>query len=105
MLGPLNIALEDFDVSPQYGFLPDQLPLQRLSNPYYEEWEDMVDHLPTLLKKALLRREIDGMRILSTTNLTSQAEWQRAYLLLALMAHGYIWGGEMPSQVRYTPYL
>ena len=105
MLGPLDIILEDFGVSPQNGFLPDQLPLWRLPDSYYERWERIVGQLHSLLRTNQLRQEIDSLPILSLSRLTAENEWQRAYLLLSLMTHGYIWGGEYPSEVRFSPNL
>lgn len=99
MLGPLNINLEDFGVSPRNGFLPAQLPLWRLPNTYYESWEQIVCQLHSLLKSNRLRQEVDLLSILSTSRLETESEWQRAYLLLSFMTHAYIWGGETPSEV------
>jgi len=103
MLGPLNILLEDFGVS-RSGFLPATNP-SRLSNPYYSKWENMVVCLPRLLREKLLRDAVKEMPVLSTSNLFSLAEWQRAYLLLSFMTHGYIWGGEAPSEVTILNHL
>ena len=99
MLGPLNIVLEDFGVSSRNGFLPDRLPLMHLSNPYYEEWEHIVDCLPQLLNDNTIRNKVDKLSLLSTSKLGSEREWQRAYVLLSFMTHAYIWGGVRPSEV------
>lgn len=100
MLGPLNIALEDFGVSFRKGFLPGELPLQRLPDPYFEAWEEIVSVIPILLKSKCIRNEVDRLSILSISRLTLEREWQRAYLLLSLMTQAYIWGGTKPSDVR-----
>jgi indoleamine 2,3-dioxygenase len=99
MFGPLNIPLSDFGVLLQNGFLPDQLPLRRLPDLYYESWERVVGRMPSLLTLNRLRCEVDALPVLSTSGLASEKEWQRAYLLLSFMTHGYIWGGEKPSEV------
>jgi indoleamine 2,3-dioxygenase len=100
MLGPLNIVLEDFSVSSQNGFLPDQLPLRRLSDPYFAPWESIIVNLHSLLGLKRLRQEVDALPVLSTSRLGAENEWQRAYLLLSFMTNGYIWGGDRPSEVR-----
>lgn len=82
------------------GFLPARQPLKRLPQAYYQPWEHMLDNLPTLLRRKALRREIDNLDILNTTRLDSEREWQRAYVILCFLAHGYIWGGDAPSKVR-----
>jgi len=103
MLGPLNIHLQKFGISPQNGFLPDRLPLWRLRSPYYESWEMIVGRLPYLLRAKHLREEVDLLPVLSTSRLESESEWQRAYLLLSFMTHAYIWGGKTPAEVCFTP--
>ena len=99
MLGPRKVVLEDFGVSPANGFLPEELPLKKLSHRYYCCWESIVRCLPILLQTKQLREEIDQLAILSPSRLRSEREWQRAYLLLSFMAHAYIWEGNFPSQV------
>lgn len=94
---PLTGSLDDFEVS-RNGFLPEKLPIQRLSDQYYESWELILDHLPTLLVSASLREEVDRLPILSTSRLISQREWQRAYLVLSFLTHSYIWEAGGPSE-------
>lgn len=98
MLSPLPI-LSDYGISAEYGFLPSQLPLERLPDPYYNKWEALVANLQALILSKRLRGVIDRLPILSTVGLEHEAEWQRAYVMLAFMAHSYIWGGDKPSDV------
>ncbi|KAE8444203.1 hypothetical protein EG329_000800 [Mollisiaceae sp. DMI_Dod_QoI] len=104
MLGPLNINLADFSVSPRNGFLPDEVPLIRLSDPYYLEWESIVGRLPLLLQTKSLRVSVDRMQLLSTSHLVSEPGWRRAYLLLSFMTHAYIWEAGGPSE-RLPPQI
>jgi Indoleamine 2,3-dioxygenase len=99
MLNSLEICLQDFGVSHQTGFLPDRLPLTSLPGSYYSRWEVIVKKLPILLKTQSLRTVVDALPVLTTSLLTTEREWQRAYVLLAFMTHGYIWGGDTPSEV------
>ncbi|KAI0138219.1 indoleamine 2,3-dioxygenase family protein [Pestalotiopsis sp. NC0098] len=87
-----------YDVS-KNGFLPSSAPLRRLSNPCYALWELLAEKLPELLERKLLRYIVDGSQVLSTDKLQSEEEWRRAYVILVFLAHGYIWGGETPSEV------
>ena len=103
MLGPLDVDLDHFGVSSKFGFLPDQYPLQSLPDQYYAPWEVLIRQLSNLIKLRVLRRKIDVMPILSTEYLTSEREWQRAYVILSFFTHGYIWGGLVPSQVCSQP--
>lgn len=92
--------LDDYGISPVSGFLPDQLPLQRLPDPYYAKWETIVSNLQGLLLSRRLRPVANSLPILSTAHLRSEAEWRRAYSILAFITHAYIWGGDGAAEVR-----
>ncbi|KAL2149014.1 hypothetical protein VTH82DRAFT_1700 [Thermothelomyces myriococcoides] len=96
MLPPIPV-LADYGISPTYGFLPDVLPLTRLPDPYYNKWEAIVANLQGLILSKRLRGVIDRLPVLSTIGLEHEAEWRRAYSILCFMAHGYVWGGDSPS--------
>ncbi|KAI3395392.1 hypothetical protein diail_1383 [Diaporthe ilicicola] len=96
MFPPLPV-LSDYGISPSHGFLPEALPLTRLPDPYYNKWEAIVANLQALILSRRLRGVIDRLPVLSTIGLEHDAEWRRAYSLLVFMAHGYIWGGDSPS--------
>jgi len=97
MLPPLPI-LSDYGISAAYGFLPSQYPLERLPDPYYHKWEAIAANLQALIYSKRLRGVIDRLPVLSTAGLEHEAEWRRAYMLLAFFAHGYIWGGDNPTE-------
>ena len=99
MLPPVPV-LGDYGISPEYGFLPSQLPLERLPDPYYNKWEAIVANLQGLILSKRLRGVIERLPILTTAGLEHDSEWRRAYSLLCFMAHGYIWGGDSPAEVR-----
>jgi indoleamine 2,3-dioxygenase len=102
------IPLDEFRVSYETGFLPinttnnRKLPLHRLSNPYYSPWEDVISDLPHLIQTGEIRQIVLDLPVLSVDGLGAddEAEWQRAYLVLAFLTHAYIWGGENPQDVR-----
>jgi indoleamine 2,3-dioxygenase len=98
MLPPVPI-LGDYGISPEYGFLPAELPLSRLPDPYYNKWEAIVANLQGLILSKRLRGVIERLPVLSTAGLEHDSEWRRAYSILCFMAHGYIWGGDSPSEV------
>ena len=99
MLPPIP-RLEDYDISPCNGFLPHEPPLTILPDPYYAKWEAVVKNLQALLLSKRLREVIEDLPIITTSRLRTPAEWRRAYVLLAFMAHSYIWGGDRPEEVR-----
>jgi indoleamine 2,3-dioxygenase len=102
MLPPLP-RLEDYGISPKTGFLPIELPLQRLPHPAYDKWERIIHNFQSLLLSKRLKIVIDRLPVLPTSHLESEPEWRRAYSMLAFMAHGYIWGGEKPSEILPPP--
>lgn len=98
MLPPLP-KLEDYDISPHNGFLPDEPPLQYLPDPYYGKWEAIVGNLQALLLSKRIRSIIQELPIVTTCRLRSEPEWRRAYHLLSFMTHAYVWGGDQPEEV------
>lgn len=97
---PALPRLEDYGISPEYGFLPSELPLEVLPDPYYNRWEAIVANLQALLLSRRLKGVLHQLPILSTSRLHHPAEWRRAYMLLSFMTHGYIWGGDKPEEAR-----
>lgn len=97
---PSIAAMSSYGIS-ENGFLPATAPLRRLQNSYYEPWESIIEELPTLIETQEIRSRIDKLPVLSTSFLHSEAEWQRAYSMLALVAQGYIWAGPEPSEVGH----
>lgn len=95
-------ALEDYGISPDHGFLPSDLPLVALPDPYYARWEAIASNLQGLLLTKRIRETVDRLPILSTAYLHSEGEWRRAYVLLVFMLHGYVWGGHKPEEVRFS---
>ncbi|KAI7554426.1 indoleamine 2,3-dioxygenase subfamily, partial [Hortaea werneckii] len=89
---------EDYDVSPENGFLSAEPPLQSLPNEYYQPWEYVVKNLQGLILSKRLRQVVDRMPILSTDKLEDEAQWRRAYSTLAFIAHAYIWSGDRPHE-------
>lgn len=96
--GKPTVDLSKFAVT-QNAFLPATSPPTSLSDSYYEPWELIAQHLPALIESNRIRDSVRQLPVLSTDCLVSEAEWRRAYVILAFMAHAYIWGGEKPEQV------
>ncbi|OTB02841.1 hypothetical protein M426DRAFT_61448 [Hypoxylon sp. CI-4A] len=90
--------LQDYAIS-RNGFLPQQEPSKRLTDPYYMPWESALDSLPLLIRERSVRTVVDEMSILTTCKLQTEEEWRRAYVVLSFLAHAYIWGGEEASEI------
>ncbi|KAF1931007.1 indoleamine 2,3-dioxygenase family protein [Didymella exigua CBS 183.55] len=94
---PSAAALPSYGIS-KNGFLPASAPLTRLPNDYYLPWESIVEVLPTLIETRQIRQRVDELPILDTAYLKTEAEWQRAYSMLAVITQGYVWQGPEPSE-------
>lgn len=92
----LMFDILSFDVDPETGFLPPQLPLERLPQAYYAPWENLVNNLPALLLASRVRPLVDKLPALSTEQLSSPPEYRRAYMVLGFLAHAYVWGTNEP---------
>lgn len=103
-LEPL-LDLADYQIS-QYGFLPAAEPLSTLPNPYFQQWEDLICNMPSLLKTERFHAEIRDLSVLSVAKLHREEEWRRAYVVLTFLTHAWIWGGGTPNEVfscRHCP--
>ncbi|CAK7901557.1 indoleamine 2,3-dioxygenase [[Candida] anglica] len=89
--------LEDYDVFLEKGFLPDQLPLVKLPQDYYQPWENLVNNLPSLILTKRVRKLVDDLPSLSTEHLSNRDEYRRAYQCLTFMAQGYVWSETNPT--------
>ena len=50
--------LEDYGLDPETGFLPAELPLERLEDIYYAPWERIMDRFHGLLRAGRLREAV-----------------------------------------------
>ncbi|BFZ58065.1 Indoleamine 2,3-dioxygenase [Savitreella phatthalungensis] len=91
--------LEDYGLSAETGFLPEEPPLLRLPQKYYRPWETIMESFNALLLADRLKEVVDDMPVLSADHLRNDAERRRAFLLLSFIAHGYVWGGKFAAEV------
>ncbi|CCC14361.1 unnamed protein product [Sordaria macrospora k-hell] len=99
----IQSLLNKYDVTTN-GFLPDGPPLEVLPDEYYAPWENLIRRLSESLDAGTFREEVDRLPVLETDGrLKTEEEWRRAYVVLCFFAHGYIWGGSMPSEVLPPP--
>jgi indoleamine 2,3-dioxygenase len=110
MIPPIP-KLEEYGLSPETGFMPEEHPLERLEDTYYAPWERIMDRFNGLLLAGRLREAvlkvlsdernvlISQLPTLSTLYLETPSEKRRAYVILSFLAHGYIWGGASPIDV------
>lgn len=99
----IKLLLQQYQVDPITGFLPPEEPLQRLPSARYHLWEDLTDDLPKLVgaRFGSSREILKELPVISTDQLTTEPELRRAHLLLCLLAHAFVWGGDTPAD--YIP--
>ncbi|KAG0024420.1 hypothetical protein BGZ80_003088 [Entomortierella chlamydospora] len=84
--------LSDYDISPVTGFLPVEEPLQILPDPYFAPWEEVFQQFNGLLLASRLRQRAQELPVLDASRLKTKAEQRRAYLILCMLSHAYVWG-------------
>ncbi|KAF9110557.1 hypothetical protein BGX27_006193 [Mortierella sp. AM989] len=84
--------LSDYDISPVTGFLPAEPPLQILPDPYFAPWEETFQQFNGLLLASRLRQRAQELPVLDASRLKTKAEQRRAYLILCMLSHAYVWG-------------
>ncbi|KAI8970776.1 Indoleamine 2,3-dioxygenase [Pilobolus umbonatus] len=85
-------SIEQYDISPLTGFLPSTPPLRRLPQAYYAPWETLMDDFNGLLLAGRLREKVHKLPLLDPSQLNTVEEYRRAFLVLCMICHGYIWG-------------
>eukprot|EP01134_Creolimax_fragrantissima_P002938 CFRG2938T1 len=92
-------VLEDFNISKTTGFLPEKDPLLSLPAKY-ASWDKAAAEMPSYLLAGCMRQQLDMIPSLSIVDLTTEAEYQRAYSILSMLSHAYVWceGENSPSK-------
>ncbi|KAG0093876.1 hypothetical protein BGZ92_000587 [Podila epicladia] len=84
--------LEDYDISPVTGFLPQDEPLKILPDPYFAPWEETFRNFNGLLLASRLRQRVNELPLLDAARLATKGEQRRGYLILCMLSHAYVWG-------------
>lgn len=80
-----------FAVDPARGFLPPKDPLPRLPAAF-EAWETAAYALPKLLATTRVRSHLAELPALPVDGLKTEAQRERAMLLLSYLGHAWVWG-------------
>ncbi|CCH45342.1 hypothetical protein BN7_4924 [Wickerhamomyces ciferrii] len=90
--------LEDYDVSPKSGFIPEELPLSRLTSKYFAPWETLAEVLPSLILTKKIRAQVEKLPVLSIDQIKgNKRELRRAYSVLSFLTHAYVWNVDVPT--------
>ncbi|CAM1502323.1 Fc.00g043070.m01.CDS01 [Cosmosporella sp. VM-42] len=86
-------SIGDFGISPTRGFLSSTPPPTNFCHPKYSKWDELISKLSELISSHALSESIDSLPILDTSELASEFEYRRAYVVLGFLVHAYVWGG------------
>jgi indoleamine 2,3-dioxygenase len=87
---------EHFRPTRDRGFLPAEDPLPRLSSEF-GPWEELAAELPKLLATMRVRSFLDHAPNFNAALLQTEAEFERAMLVLSYLGHAYVWGQTQPA--------
>jgi indoleamine 2,3-dioxygenase len=85
-------------LNPERGFLPLQDPLRRLPHAF-DAWESAALGLPKLFAWDHLRTAIEELPPFPVEAIATDAERERAMMLLSYLGHAYVWGGVKPTEI------
>lgn len=91
-----------FGISQTNGFLSNDPPLLKFSDNYYCKWDKLISKLPYLISSQKIADEIQHLPLLSTSKLSTELDFRRAYVALAFLVHGYAWGGSKAGKPTET---
>lgn len=90
-----HTVCERYAVSIDGGFLPE-VCIAKLEYPELQVWERLIAMLPELNRLGTLTSEVEAMPVCSTKSLKSEAELQRAYIVLCHLLHSYVHHAKVP---------
>jgi len=79
-----------YNISATRGFLPLTDPIASLPSSF-QAWEAVAAHLPDLIRAKTVRKEVECLPAFPIDDLSSEAEWWRAFCLLTFVSHSYVW--------------
>jgi len=82
--------LDKYNISASRGFLPLTDPIASLPSSF-QAWEVVAAYLPDLIRSKTVREEVERLPAFPTDDLSSEAEWWRAFCLLTFVSHSYVW--------------
>lgn len=96
MTAQQSIDLAAFGVSPTRGFVPGHDPLDALPETF-RAWDNLAPIIPALVMNRDVRRFLATLPELDVTALTTDAEAERAFLILTALTMAHVWGGTEPN--------
>jgi indoleamine 2,3-dioxygenase len=98
ILTPLNLA--DYEVSPEYGFLPTHSPATAQLPQVFWQVQQTATLLPKWLTTGKIRQAIASLPEVDTDwEALENMQLRRAMLVYSYLTHAYVWGEPTPAQV------
>ncbi len=88
---------QHYQLSPKNGFLPDIPPLKKFSSADLQPLDELAAAFSGMLNAACFRRELLQFPELEVAAIEDKAALERAQLLYACFAHGFVWEGGISS--------
>lgn len=94
------LKLEDYEVSPETGFLPKQSPAEAQLPDIFWQVEKTATMLPKLLTTRKIRSAIDNiLKVDVVREKLNQMQLRRAMQMYSYLTHAYVWGEATPVKV------
>ncbi|MFM7496452.1 MAG: hypothetical protein ACKO3J_05535 [Candidatus Nanopelagicus sp.] len=90
--------IADYGITEEFGYLPAHDPAQSLSAGN-EEWDQFGKDLPKLLMGTNFRKRVQALPKFNIDKLNSEAEIQRAMLVLSYIGQAYQWSDNKAATV------
>ncbi|MEL6589090.1 MAG: hypothetical protein AAFQ68_03380 [Bacteroidota bacterium] len=85
----LEAVYQHYKISPEYGFLPEQPPLEKLPAAF-EDWEEIAQQLADLVARQEVVASVASRNAFPWRQLEGAAQLERAMQLLAFIGHAWI---------------
>ncbi len=96
----MTIELDQYDVSPERGFLSPYPPQQTILPPNFDPLEQMGAALPDLLVSNKVRAQLQKLPLLDIETLEDDAARRRAMVHYSFLIQAYVWGeAEAPRTI------
>jgi len=92
----MSTSISAPELNPERGFLSLQDPLRHLPAAF-DAWESVALSLPKLFASDRLRRAISELPPFPADAIATDAERERAMVVLSYLGHAYVWGGPIPA--------
>ncbi|BAY23618.1 hypothetical protein NIES2100_34100 [Calothrix sp. NIES-2100] len=99
-IAPKPFQLEDYEVSPETGFLPTHSPSEVQLPDIFWQVQKTVSLLPKLMATRKIRSFIDSILKVDVERATlNQMQLRQAMQVYSYLTHAYVWGEPTPAQV------